>query len=547
MYQALYRKYRPIVFSDVVGQEHITTTLTGSLKAGKTSHAYLFTGTRGTGKTTCAKILARAVCCESPVNGEPCGVCEACKTVLEGNTTDINEIDAASNNGVNDIRDLKEQVSFLPTSLKYRVYIIDEVHMLSTPAFNALLKTLEEPPSHVVFILATTEVHKLPATILSRCQRFDFKRLEPEVIVKRINYIAQKEGFTITDGAAMMVASLADGGMRDALSILDQCSAASQNIDENIIRDVCGIAGNENIFSLVRAINAGDTATAIQTVDTLYRNSVDMKKLVFELISCYRNLMIIKTVKSSRELIVCSDSEFSELSEMAGSYSLSNIIDALSSLQEMADSLTSSASRSDVELAIVKLCSPELASTVAALKAKVERLEKTVAALSQGKPVVAAPKKDSAPASKAPALTSKAAPKQEEIPLPDAPPPSVNESASPTTTAPKQAVANGDPVPVTEWPEILEILKLSCPLMAGVLSDSKAYIGNGRLLIDSQLDQFKDMINSDPKYRDYIRKAAEQILGVSYNLGPYRPPVKKENSDAPDPLLEFAKSLNQNN
>ncbi len=541
MYQALYRKYRPITFSDVVGQEHITNTLTGSLNAGKTSHAYLFTGTRGTGKTTCAKILARAVCCESPVNGEPCGECESCKTVLEGNTTDINEIDAASNNGVNDIRDLKEQVSFLPTSLKYRVYIIDEVHMLSTAAFNALLKTLEEPPSHVVFILATTEVHKLPATILSRCQRFDFKRLEPEVIVKRINYIAEKEGFTITDGAAMMVASLADGGMRDALSILDQCSAASNNIDESVIRDVCGIAGNENIFTLVKAINSGDTALAISTVDALYRNSVDMKKLIFELISCYRNLMIIKTVKSARELIVCSEAEFNELSQMAESYSLSNIIDALSSLQEMTETLTSSASRSDVELVIVKLCSPELASTVSALKAKVERLEKAVAALSQGKVIAVSPKQEPAPA---PIPTApKSVPQNDDIPLPDAPPIAANEPA-PTTSAQKSSVSQGDPVPVPEWPEILETLKLSCPLMAGVLSDSKAYIGGGRLLIDSQLDQFKDMINSDPKYRDYIRKAAEQILGVSYNLGPYRPPVKAQTTDAPDPLLEFAKSLN---
>ena len=538
MYQALYRKYRPTIFSDVVGQEHITNTLTGSLMAGKTSHAYLFTGTRGTGKTTCAKILARAVCCENPQNGEPCGECEACKTVLDGNTTDISEIDAASNNGVNDIRDLKEQVSFLPTSLKYRVYIIDEVHMLSTAAFNALLKTLEEPPAHVVFILATTEVHKLPATILSRCQRFDFKRLEPETIVKRINYIAEKEGFSITDAAAMMIASLADGGMRDALSILDQCSAASQNIDETVIRDVCGIAGNENIFSLVKAINAGDTATAIKTVDTLYRNSVDMKKLIFELISCYRNLMIIKTVKSVRELIVCSEAEFIELSAMAESYTLSNIIDALTALQEMAEALSTSASRSDVELVIVKLCSPELASTVTSLKAKVERLEKTVAALSQGKVVsVSAParQEQSAP---------KATPQNDEIPLPEAPPVDVSAPAS----APKgnPTVSGGDPVPVSKWPEILETLKLSCPLMAGVLADSKAYIGNGRLLIDSQLDQFKDLINSDAKYRDYIRKAAEQVLGVSYNLGPYKPPVNRASQATVDPLAEFAKSLNQN-
>ena len=538
MYQALYRKYRPTTFSDVVGQEHITNTLTGSLMAGKTSHAYLFTGTRGTGKTTCAKILARAVCCENPQNGEPCGECEACKTVLDGNTTDISEIDAASNNGVNDIRDLKEQVSFLPTSLKYRVYIIDEVHMLSTAAFNALLKTLEEPPAHVVFILATTEVHKLPATILSRCQRFDFKRLEPETIVKRINYIAEKEGFSITDAAAMMIASLADGGMRDALSILDQCSAASQNIDETVIRDVCGIAGNENIFSLVKAINAGDTATAIKTVDTLYRNSVDMKKLIFELISCYRNLMIIKTVKSARELIVCSQAEFIELSAMAESYTLSNIIDALTALQEMAEALSTSASRSDVELVIVKLCSPELASTVTSLKAKVERLEKTVAALSQGKVVsVSAParQEQSAP---------KATPQNDEIPLPEAPPVDVSAPAS----APKgnPTVSGGDPVPVSKWPEILETLKLSCPLMAGVLADSKAYIGNGRLHIDSQLDQFKDLINSDAKYRDYIRKAAEQVLGVSYNLGPYKPPVNRASQATVDPLAEFAKSLNQN-
>ncbi|MBE6762262.1 MAG: DNA polymerase III subunit gamma/tau [Ruminococcaceae bacterium] len=542
MYQALYRKYRPTVFADVVGQEHITNTLTGSLMAGKTSHAYLFTGTRGTGKTTCAKILAKAVCCENPVNGEPCGECEACKIISEGNTTDINEIDAASNNGVNDIRDLKEQVSFLPTSLKYRVYIIDEVHMLSTAAFNALLKTLEEPPAHVVFILATTEVHKLPATILSRCQRFDFKRLEPEIIVKRINYIAEKEGFSITDGAAMMVASLADGGMRDALSILDQCSAASQNIDENVIRDVCGIAGNENIFALVKAINAGDTATAIKTVDTLYRNSVDMKKLVFELISCYRNLMIIKTVKSARELIVCSEAEFSEYEAMAESYTLSNIINALTELQEMADSLTTSASRSDVELVIVKLCSPELASTITALKAKVERLEKVVAALSQGKAPVSSPP----PAAVKSENISKHPPtKEDEIPLPDAPP---TESA-PNTSTPKVVTpsAEGEPVPVSQWPEILEILRLSCPLLAGVLSDSKAYIGNGRLLIDSQLEQFKDMINSDAKYRDYLRKAAEQVLGVSYNLGPYKPTAKAQSSNTPDPLAEFAKSLNNQN
>ena len=537
MYQALYRKYRPIVFSDVVGQEHITGTLAGSLKAGKVSHAYLFTGTRGTGKTTCAKILAKAVCCLNPVDGEPCGECEACKLIADGNTTDINEIDAASNNGVNDIRDLKEQVSFLPTSLKYRVYIIDEVHMLSTPAFNALLKTLEEPPAHVVFILATTEVHKLPATILSRCQRFDFKRLEPEIIIKRINKIAQSEGFTITEPAAFMIASLADGGMRDALSILDQCSAACQNIDEQVIKDVCGIAGNERIFAITEAINQNSPALAISAVDELYRNSVDMKKLIFELIGCFRNLMVIKTVNKPKDLIVCSNAEFEKLKALAEGFTLSNIIDCLTTLQQTADSLSSTASRSDVELVIVKLCTPELASSISGLKARIEQLEKTVMALTEGKVVTpkAAPKAESVKEQPA-----KAKPKAEAEPKADAP---QKPKVDPKPQA--QPTSADAPVPVSKWPEIIEVLRSSCPLMAGILANSKAYIGGGRLLIDSQLAQFKELINSDVKYRDYIKSAAEQVLGVSYNLGPYKPPMTEQKTEEADPLADFVKQLNK--
>ncbi len=551
MYQALYRKYRPTVFSDVVGQEHITNTLKGSLAAGKVFHAYLFTGTRGTGKTTCAKILAKAVCCENPINGEPCGVCSACMAIASGATTDINEIDAASNNGVNDIRDLKEQVSFLPTSLKYRVYIIDEVHMLSINAFNALLKTLEEPPAHVVFILATTEVHKLPATILSRCQRFDFKRLEPQTICARMFDIAANEGFTITDGAAVMIASLADGGMRDALSILDQCSACAKEIDEQIIADVCGIAGNERTFELVDAINSGNAATALQIVDTLYRNSVDMKKLTFELVSCLRNLMMIKTVKNPRGLIVCSETEFERMKSMAEGFTLSRIIDCLTTLQNTAETMTSTASRSDVELVVVRLCSPELQSSISGLKARIEQLEKTVAALLD-KEAVITPQQLShsqpnfsqpTPANQQIKPTTAVA---EDIPLPEEPIPDYTKPSEPILTNPSATAApQGDePIPVSKWPEIVEILKKSCPLMAGVLAGSRAYIGGGRLLIDSQLSQFKDLINSDVKYRDYIRKAAEQVLGVSYNLGPYKPPVKQDNAEIVDPLAEFARSLN---
>ena len=532
MYQALYRKYRPTLFSDVVGQDHITNTITGSLGAGKISHAYLFTGTRGTGKTTCAKILAQAVCCQNLKNGEPCGECEACKLISEGNVTDILEIDAASNNSVNDIRDLKEQVSFLPTSLKYRVYIIDEVHMLSIQAFNALLKTLEEPPAHVVFILATTEVHKLPATILSRCQRFDFKRLEPEVMIERMMYIANKEGFTLTEEAALMIASLADGGMRDALSILDQCSVGGQNVDSEVIKDVCGIAGNERIFSLAQAINNNDAATAISEIDTLYRNSVDMKKLLFELVGCFRNLMMIKTVENPKGLIVCSKAEFNKLKDLAENFTLSRIIDSLTTLQETAESITSTAARSDVELVIVRLCSPELGSSVAGLKLRIEQLEKAVSELSSDAPR----KPKTVKPEEAPEI--KETPKRQAvIPKPENKPQPQKEKTS----------NNDDPVPVDKWPEIIEQLQGTCPLMAGVLKSSKAYIGGGRLLIDSKLEQFKELINSDAKYRDYIRNAAEKVLGVSYNLGPYKPKEKEQISKETDPLAEFAKSINNLN
>ncbi len=533
MYQALYRKYRPTLFSDVVGQDHITNTITGSLGAGKISHAYLFTGTRGTGKTTCAKILAQAVCCQNLKNGEPCGECEACKLISEGNVTDILEIDAASNNSVNDIRDLKEQVSFLPTSLKYRVYIIDEVHMLSIQAFNALLKTLEEPPAHVVFILATTEVHKLPATILSRCQRFDFKRLEPEVMIERMMYIANKEGFTLTDEAALMIASLADGGMRDALSILDQCSVGGINVDSQVIKDVCGIAGNERIFSLAEAINNNDAATAIGEIDALYRNSVDMKKLLFELVGCFRNLMMIKTVENPRGLIVCSKAEFDRLKDLAENFTLSRIIDSLTTLQETAEAITSTAARSDVELVIVKLCSPELGSSVSGLKLRIEQLEKAISELSSSVP-----------------QKPKTTKKPEVAPEPQKPQKEQVVATQPENNPkPQKAETDNtdDAVPVDKWPEIIELLQSTCPLMAGILKSSKAYIGGGRLLIDSKLEQFKELINSDAKYRDYIRNAAEKVLGVSYNLGPYKPKEKARTNAESDPLAEFAKSINNLN
>ncbi len=640
MYQALYRKYRPVKFEDVVGQEHITGALKGSLQSSKISHAYLFTGTRGTGKTTCAKILAKAVCCEAPVNGEPCGKCPSCISIAQNSTTDISEIDAASNNSVNDIRDLREQVNFLPSALKYKVYIIDEVHMLSSSAFNALLKTLEEPPAHVIFILATTEVHKLPATILSRCQRYDFRRLEPDVIAKRIDTIAKAEGFTVTDGAKTMIASLADGGMRDALSILDQCSSCSNSVTEEVIADICGIAGTRQISRLIGAIAEKNAAEALGIVDELYRNSVDMKKLLFETVSYFRNLMIIQTVKDCRNLIVCSEDGFKEMQALSQKFTLSEILDCLSLLQTTGEASGASC-RSDVELIIVRLCTPELSNSLSALAARIEKLEKAVelkgSSLSSASSTFPSnnsvsnnlssnsnlSSNNSALHNSAPynsASINKTAPAQN-IPLPNGydssktpvnsdakimgensgllhtanisenPVPSkqttvgsANATAAPTDAVPNPAAADfieansestnsestnsaptnsasassafdaaqkskaqekqksGEPVFLNEWPDILDIVKKSCPLMAGVLVGSRAYLKDGRILIDSKLEQFKDLINSDAKYRDYIKKAAEEVLGASYNLGPYRPPAKAVKNTV-DPLEEFAKSL----
>ena len=280
MYQVLYRKYRPKVFSDVYGQDHVTSTLKNEIENGRVSHAYLFTDSRGTGKTTCAKILAKAVNCEHNVNGEPCNECEVCKGLDNGSIYDVVEIDAASNNGVDNIRELRDDTNYAPTRGKYRVYIIDEVHMLSTGAFNALLKTLEEPPSHVIFILATTEVHKLPATILSRCQRFDFKRIQPETMAKRLNQVAEAEGITLESDAALLIARIADGALRDGLSILDQCAGRGSVVNAQLVSEVAGLAGKEAIYKLSSCISSKDSSSAMSIISELYQNSYDMERYI---------------------------------------------------------------------------------------------------------------------------------------------------------------------------------------------------------------------------------------------------------------------------
>ena len=532
-YQALYRKYRPLTFSDVVGQEQVTKTLQKELTDGKTVHAYLFTGTRGTGKTSCAKILARAVNCQHPVNGDPCLECEQCKASLLDENTDIVEIDAASNNGVDSIRELRELINFAPANSKYRVYIIDEVHMLSSGAFNALLKTLEEPPAHVIFILATTEVHKLPATILSRCQRFDFRRIDSEKIAERIQYVAEKEGLTVTEDAATLIASVADGGMRDALSILDLCASNNKNIDENTVETVCAMAGNDYLIDLTDCLKQGDTEKALMLIDELNNSSVDMLRLLSELTSHFRDLMIVKTVKGAKKPIVCSSKRMAALENQAEDFDIKEIICCLNILQETASKMQSGNRRSQMELAVIKICNPTLSTDL-------DSLERRVAALEKGNNVriISAAQPENKIASKKAELID------DEIPLPDSEyetPAPMEENATVPQENVKSTPLEKGVSEVENWNEIIRLIKQKSPIMGGVLNDSKAYIKGDYLLIDAPNEQFRSLVNgANPIYKNSIRSAAQEVLGVTYKLGPYKKPTVSADGD---PLLAVAEKL----
>ena len=514
-YKALYRKYRPTTFSDVVGQEHITTTLQSELASGKIFHAYLFTGTRGTGKTTCAKILAKAVNCLSLQNGNPCGVCESCKAIDDGEVMDIVEIDAASNNSVENIRELREQVNFTPANAKYRVYIIDEVHMLTLSAFNALLKTLEEPPAHVIFILATTEVHKLPSTILSRCQRFDFKRIDAQIICKRIKHVAKCEGFTVTDNAAAMIASIADGGMRDALSTLDLCVSADKNITEEVVSKTCGLAGNDYLIKLADYIHIGDIQNALLLTDSLYNSSVDMLRLLNDLILHYRNLMIVKTVKSEHKPIICSASHLESLTKQAAGYDIEDIILTLRYLQDAATKMQNSNRRSEMELLLVRLCSPSL-------RHDLESLERRIAALEKA-PRVAFTEKT--PIKEAVTETKAEIPAETEI----------EETFAQETTTNDIEPDNEGLIDNEVWLSILDELSKSAPLLRGILSKSRAFIKGDFCLVDCENPQFAELMNSaNGRYKEILRRAVAAATGQSYKLGPYK--KRAVATDSQDPL-----------
>ncbi len=447
MYQALYRKYRPKTFDDVVGQEHITETLKKQVETGRLSHAYLFIGTRGTGKTTCAKILAKAVNCEHPVNGNPCNQCAACRGIDDGSILDVVELDAASNNGVDNVRALRDEAVFSPANVRKRVYIIDEVHMLSTSAFNALLKILEEPPTHLMFILATTELHKVPATILSRCQRHSFKRIPVDTIAARLNYVAQQEHLNLQPDAAALLARMADGGMRDALTLLDQCSGSDVITTETVISAI-GLAGNLRTAQLLQSIADGDTAKTLEQFRSLWQDGKDPAALLDELSMLQRDLLMQAVApRGGRELLSGGyDSE--TLQTLSGAFTPAQL---LANLQSIQDALTAMAAQPNpriaAELCLIRLCRPELCDDVPTLCARVDKLEQAVRSGDIPATAASAPAKPAAalrqePAPK-PRQVQKAQPKPEPKPVFDDVPPW--EPPAPPASAPK---AKPEPKPV---------------------------------------------------------------------------------------------------
>ncbi len=426
MYQALYRKWRPKSFADVVGQAHITETLRRQAAQGRLSHAYLFTGTRGTGKTTCAKILAKAVNCQHPVDGDPCNQCPACLGIDNGSLLDVLELDAASNNGVDQVRALRDEAVYSPASVKYRVYIIDEVHMLSISAFNALLKILEEPPAHLIFILATTELHKVPATILSRCQRFAFKRLQPRDIAARLLYVARQEDMDLTEDAAGLLSRLSDGAMRDALSLLDQCGAAGGRIDGERVLDVLGLAGNVQTAELMDCLLRRDAQSALLLLDRLYSGGKDVGALLGELSTLTRDLLIRMTAPEGGAALLSGGYDNAAMDGLSQGVSPTRLIFMASQLQSVSAGLPLSANRrTDAELCLLRLCDESLCGDVTALSARLARLEEGGQMVAAPPPVRTAPKPRPKPAP-APAQPPADDPPpwedEDRPPLPDAPP-----------------------------------------------------------------------------------------------------------------------------
>lgn len=586
MYRALYRKWRPQRFEDVVGQRAIVTALKNQITANRVGHAYLFTGVRGTGKTTCAKIFAKAVNCLHPVNGDPCGECEICKGIDNGSILDVVEMDAASNNGVDDIRDLRDETAYTPSACKYKVYIIDEVHMLSTAAFNALLKTLEEPPAHVIFILATTEIQKVPATILSRCQRYDFTRIGPEDIARRVEYIAGEEKLELSPDGAELIARLADGALRDALSILDTCAGVTAKIDADVVRRMAGVTDRSYLFRISDALEAQDGATALAQLAQLRQQSVDVKRLTEELIAHYRALMLAALPGGQSLLSGVSPEEEALYLEKGPQLGQREAIRAIRALGSALEHMTrGSDQRIELELALFGLSEPPQQPQAVPVQAAPVRAAAQPAApqpfasATAVQPFASAPTPQP-PIPSVPVVQPAAEPKpvkaelsvpseisveqtspvqaEELPPLPGEPP--VQQAGmlpwdEPAAQAAQPAApmpAELEPVPQPEppkpaptpaakpvpekpqdagqegtalypyWPQVVQQLQEKDPMLYTYLRKSKAYFDGTRVLIDGG-KTFRDFIRANKDSQRLIKKLIKDVSGTAVPIGPYEP------------------------
>ena len=586
MYRALYRKWRPQRFEDVVGQRAIVTALKNQITANRVGHAYLFTGVRGTGKTTCAKIFAKAVNCLHPVNGDPCGECEICKGIDNGSILDVVEMDAASNNGVDDIRDLRDETAYTPSACKYKVYIIDEVHMLSTAAFNALLKTLEEPPAHVIFILATTEIQKVPATILSRCQRYDLTRIGPEDIARRVEYIAGEEKLELSPDGAELIARLADGALRDALSILDTCAGVTAKIDADVVRRMAGVTDRSYLFRISDALEAQDGATALAQLAQLRQQSVDVKRLTEELIAHYRALMLAALPGGQSLLSGVSPEEEALYLEKGPQLGQREAIRAIRALGSALEHMTrGSDQRIELELALFGLSEPpqqpqavpvQAAPVRAAAQpaapqpfASATAVQPFASAPTPQPPIpsvpVVQPAAEPKPVKAEPSVPSEISVEQtspvqtEELPpLPEEPPVQqagmlpwdepAAQAAQPAALVPAEL----EPVPQPEppkpaptpaakpvpekpqdagqegtalypyWPQVVQQLQEKDPMLYTYLRKSKAYFDGTRVLIDGG-KTFRDFIRANKDSQRLIKKLIKDVSGTAVPIGPYEP------------------------
>ena len=605
MYRALYRKWRPQRFEDVVGQRAIVTALKNQITANRVGHAYLFTGVRGTGKTTCAKIFAKAVNCLHPVNGDPCGDCEICKGIDNGSILDVVEMDAASNNGVDDIRDLRDETAYTPSACKYKVYIIDEVHMLSTAAFNALLKTLEEPPAHVIFILATTEIQKVPATILSRCQRYDFTRIGPEDIARRVEYIAGEEKLELSPDGAELIARLADGALRDALSILDTCAGVTAKIDADVVRRMAGVTDRSYLFRISDALEAQDGATALAQLAQLRQQSVDVKRLTEELIAHYRALMLAALPGGQSLLSGVSPEEEALYLEKGPQLGQREAIRAIRALGSALEHMTrGSDQRIELELALFGLSEPpqqpqavpvQAAPVRAAAQpaapqpfASATAVQPFASAPTPQPPIpsvpVVQPAAEPKPVKAEPSVPSEISVEQtspvqtEELPpLPEEPPVQqagmlpwdepAAQAAQPAASVPAEL----EPVPQPEppkpaptpaakpvpekpqdagqegtalypyWPQVVQQLQEKDPMLYTYLRKSKAYFDGTRVLIDGG-KTFRDFIRANKDSQRLIKKRIKDVSGTAVPIGPYEPKsAGKTVSDAEQALRALEK------